>query len=1632
MECRVFFVSHSKEYPRSPGDPTQDESPTPTELPELSDGEVSEDDFEGLVEMLAEEEREYDVEDDFGEFVVNEDEQESVFEDENDDDDDDVRTQPSAFNNEKAKSDERPKRRRILRKTNPSLAPEPGAWDIQIPVVARINERQPASAQSNTQVPCENADCCFSATGGPLLVRKSITDTLCVFCDTEKMLEWVSNPGKRSNITKLLKKMSESWITEHAFNFIPSEHHEYFRRMLTKTKFCEGVPQCTFALSAAGGAARIEKTFGNTCIFCSPDALQHQCLTAAGRQQIINMMSKMSLENRQKAIQDKVPELHREEIAMALSGIPVKVKRRPAAVVPAEELRDSWTASLDLRQHNAALPSEAERKRFRTKVLEDRATGRRHAERPKEERARKNEEIQNVPGLPPAKVSDRAINLERWCLFNSWGQCEGCKKMIPRDLTEQTLTKQQPPTIPKRQCNQCRFAAKEGQDKAPTPEEPPKELRGLNKETMEALSPLDIDVGIETRAKYGLGYRAKMTMMRFRWHSMSVRDRLKTIKDKEQRRKGKAAHAFLLAQTDETYSIFHAEHLAFLEEHPDANDVQRRRRLQFIERVGVEVALWPCLFWKADMTFTHERAKNRKSAESESDSGSGSGSDSSDTEEDDADTKPKASLKRIYDALALGIRLGYTEHFHLLQFLYDLHLWTDIGSKKNLHRDCPMRLMLAGSSFSPVYWKRVFSGLVDMVRQCGFPKFFWTLAPSEWTMPYHVFVEDTMKKLLKERLHLPVEETLHLSHVLIQTAKGLLMGETGSRKDWKNHIFRCTGKDGTERRFKAFLRLEFQDGTRKESTQDYHGSGRPHVHLIIFGEDDDFAGLDLANIVSATLPEDPDLQGYVKGSQLDWNGESGHPVNDEPTHFDDVAKKWRLFHSQEDHDMGLRAYIVDILDALKCHQSFDVATNDAKDWVSYLAKYLSKFSDSASDEWLDDDQDATSMATTVLMRYKPYEPEMVLQLFGRRFRQWHLNTVHGGKRNFVVPVPDAEKMPKEVDQYMRAKWARGKIPLLDFLRKTTRKGEISAWLKKLHSSTNAPGTVEDFAANYKMQGEAVVAADMNSRRSDKFYGQWLMLNKPFHKPSDFIDVDQLSKVPNEMRYMAMAILNGFGEDKNVLEKELHIEGHKPAIFQEFVDMVEAQRGQIADYLSGTLSKEPEPEISEDDESSCEHPQKKRKITYNKEQKRFQKLLRDNTGRSVAYHEAGTEQEQERVRQEALDYSKNKVLVCYGPGGSGKTTVIHDQIEELAAQGHWILFQLPTAQLASRMRQRYPTEKYPKVVIDTCHTASGLDRDAIYMPTYTKYVLIIVDEISQLNGKNSDQILELWQKEDSIPTLAIIGDKKQMASPGETRPWNTARWKKLTFKTDFRTPYRCKKDPKFGKLLKHLRVCKPHKPLMTYLKQPSKRAWNPPGPPTPEGLSRLFKAHPKTEILTCSRHGMNDVNEKALKALYPRWGPLVTLPGDMESNPFNYIENKLREPPELIPLKLFIYKGMKVFLTKNVRKDLDFVNGMLAFVKDYNEQTKALRVKTITGKTIDIWKWTDKDHGNLSYYPVRPGYASTILKFQGAELKHVTVYLDAPKVPAAAYTAISRVKKAKHFLIATASKMTPEHFTPARS
>ena len=136
-----------------------------------------------------------------------------------------------------------------------------------------------------------------------------------------------------------------------------------------------------------------------------------------------------------------------------------------------------------------------------------------------------------------------------------------------------------------------------------------------------------------------------------------------------------------------------------------------------------------------------------------------------------------------------------------------------------------------------------------------------------------------------------------------------------------------------------------------------------------------------------------------------------------------------------------------------------------------FTKCSSKFSDSMVEECMKDDADVNSLAVNVLIRYRPFEPEMVLLSFGRNFRQWEVSPHHGGEQDFAAPLPDADIWPNVKHMYMGATWARGHISLLDFLRKTNAQEQIVNWIRRRFNARVASNSLEDFAQEYTVKGE---------------------------------------------------------------------------------------------------------------------------------------------------------------------------------------------------------------------------------------------------------------------------------------------------------------------------------------------------------------------------------------------------------------------------------------------------------------------------------------------------------------------------------------------------------------------------------
>ena len=370
------------------------------------------------------------------------------------------------------------------------------------------------------------------------------------------------------------------------------------------------------------------------------------------------------------------------------------------------------------------------------------------------------------------------------------------------------------------------------------------------------------------------------------------------VRSRSKRQTLQAAYDYLMStEAESTYREIVKAHKKFLKKNPDATEEQRRRPLQYLETVGLECALWPTLYWCTEMTETLERATDVRRLRRQGGNRAVLNDDS-----DDETPGERHSVKRSFCRKVLSPVIGYGQDFELLQFVYDLAMWSRIGGGKNACAGLPLRLVLKNETFSPLYWKDKHQALIDLQRQCGFPCLFKTMAPWEYSFPYHVFVLDEMEKCGKGRMQAAGLETLHTAHVFTELNRGLYTGlnKTGKKDGWKNHLL--AAEDGqTPTVVSYFQRLEFQDGKRKLPTQAYHGSGRVHVHSLDYLQNVEAIGLE--NKMAATVPaqEDVAMRGYVLG-RPHGRSDSGWPVEEGASRWDPDTGLVKLRHTEEDKD----------------------------------------------------------------------------------------------------------------------------------------------------------------------------------------------------------------------------------------------------------------------------------------------------------------------------------------------------------------------------------------------------------------------------------------------------------------------------------------------------------------------------------------------------------------------------------------------------------------------------------------------------------------------------------------------------------------------------------------------------------
>ena len=425
--------------------------------------------------------------------------------------------------------------------------------------------------------------------------------------------------------------------------------------------------------------------------------------------------------------------------------------------------------------------------------------------------------------------------------------------------------------------------------------------------------------------------------------------------------------------------------------------------------------------------------------------------------------------------------------------------------------------------------------------------------------------------------------------------------------------------------------------------------------------------------------------------------------------------------------MGIRGYIPEVLDVLKCHQDLQLRMYGHENLLlKYAATYLPKFSDGPGKELMDNASSAYSAARRVLFTFHPGEPEMWLQM-----SQYMLPYFCMGGTML--------RKPEYVKRYETCEW-KGSMSLVDYLRRTNDKGEVLQHIRRAYAGSDATCSVEDFAVRFPVFGEKVVAAEYLSVFNDHFFGQWLAMNQPFEIMEDLLLPEVVAKVPDGLKFLACAqrIAPDVWKNEACIREYLHQRAFKHAFVETAVSMINASSFLIERYLCGTMEK---PVVA--DEAlpvavrSFEDDSKFDDLVLAPEQKKAETAI--NMRVDQALHIRSLDESAELEDQIARVQEHGSMVAIMGPPGSGKTAVLDRCIRRAVRLGARVLMALPTGALRARMKQRHPD-----IELDTCHGAFLLHRpQSEGMGIMLGYDLVVIDEAFQLFASHFDRLHEQW-------------------------------------------------------------------------------------------------------------------------------------------------------------------------------------------------------------------------------------------------------------------------------------------------
>ena len=393
---------------------------------------------------------------------------------------------------------------------------------------------------------------------------------------------------------------------------------------------------------------------------------------------------------------------------------------------------------------------------------------------------------------------------------------------------------------------------------------------------------------------------------------------------------------------------------------------------------------------------------------------------------------------------------------------------------------------------------------------------------------------------------------------------------------------------------------------------------------------------------------------------------------------------------------------------------------------------------------------------------------------------------------------------------------------------------------------------------------------------------------------------------------------------------------------------------------------------------------------------------------------------------SMERQDQRAIAVLGPAGSGKTTAVECAVEACQGVGARTLIVAPTGKLAANFRA-----KYPALDVDTIHGAFML-----YKPQHDTlelmwpFDLVIVEEVGQLSKWIFERIMTLWEAAERLPALVFLGDFFQLPGVEETSARDSVAWRRDVSVHSLHGMQRCKCQV-LRKKLELLRTAKPSKRQLRFIlrghKAPRRSAaasqiFVRSDVPLQQDIDQIMVETPDTIFLTVTRVGAAKLNDMAVRCLFANHAAVADVPADPESNIANFAGSEMVTE---VPLRLRIFVGMRMLLTKNLNKEAGYVNGMGCKVEGM--LASGIVVVTDQGRRLVVYPWTSPER--VVHYPIRVGYASTLHKMQGATLDHITLWLDVPNMPAAGYVALSRVRRDADWRFI--GSCNTHHFTPGR-